>query len=219
MPNARGGHGGHGDLGAAQLVEQVGVQLFPDRPDDPASAAAWQECLRTAQRIWRSGSRNIGLLPASAQIGSVGVGLNVTLALHELSGRDVAYVDANLRWPALTLTKPASAREDTGGLFTESWLRDGVALILPRQRLLSGAGLAPLQATLRAAQRRFAAMVVDLTGWKRLGDHLSVFDSLDGVAVVARVGVSNELELLRLRYEIPESRYLGIVLTGAPVIR
>ncbi len=204
---------------AQQLLQQAGIELFPDRPEHPAFVAAWQECLRTAQRIWRSGCRNIGLLPASAQVGSVGVGLNLTLALHELSGQKVAYVDANLRWPALTMTQPSpSASEATGGLFAETWLRDEVALVLPRQRLLSGAGLSPLQAMLRTARQRFAACVVDLTGWKRLGDHLSVFDSLDGVAVVARAGVSSELELMRLRYEIPEARYLGIVLTGAPMV-
>jgi hypothetical protein len=195
-----------------------GITLFCDEPDTSPLWPAWVECLRAAQRMRRRGCSSIALVPASSQIGAVGVGLNLAVALRDVTGERVGYIDANLRWPALSKTE---GKEGLGAdvapteAYSQRWLRRDVAIFTPRKRVLGGAGLVPLQQLLATVKQQFAYCVVDLTGWKRLGEHLPAFDLIDGVAVVAKAGVTTELELLRFSYEIPSERYLGILLTGA----
>jgi hypothetical protein len=193
---------------AEQLLERAGIEAFAEMPEHPAHV----ECLRAAQRLRRSGCRSIGLVPASAEVGVVGIGVNLAIALYALSARDVAYVDANLRWPALP---PPEVPPPGDSLYTTRWLRPNVALLAPRHRVMGGAGIGPLGGLLAAVRERYDCCLVDLTGWRRLGEHLPAFALVDGVAVVARAGLTTEAELLRFGDEIPPERHLGVVLTGA----
>jgi hypothetical protein len=208
------GHWGH------QILADAGIEAFAAEPDHPAR----MECVRAALRLHRRGCTSIGLVPASAQVGVVGVGVNLAIALAEVSGNNVGYVDANLRWPALQREAPASSApggdpeaERVSNRFSTRWLRNDVALLVPRQRVMGGAGVGPLSVLLSAARAQFGCCLVDLTGWRRLGEHLPAFELVDGVAVIARAGLTTELELLRFAEEIPRDRHLGVLLTAAGV--
>ena len=107
----------------------------------------------------------------------------------------------------------------TGGAapYATRWLRGDVALLVPRERATMAQGLGALTGVLASSRDLFARTLIDLTGWKRVGEHLSAFDVLDGVVVVARSGLTTEDELLRLSHEIPADRNLGVLLLGAEV--
>jgi hypothetical protein len=197
----------------AELLEQVGIDILIEQLDHPVRT----ECLRTAQRLHATRRRAIGLLPASADVGVVGIGVNLAIALAELTGSTVGYVDANVRWPALAgQIEAQDVRDPTPDApFMTRWLRGDVALLIPRGGGAGGAGLATLRTLLANANEIFSTCLVDLTGWKRLGEHLPAFALLDGVIVVARAGLTTEDELLRLRHEIPAERHLGVLLIGA----
>ncbi len=213
--------------GLDDLLLAAGIDLAADLGDGPVRF----ECLRAAQRIQRAlaspgpgggprvGGASLGLLPASANVGVVGVGVHLALALAELSGSPVGYVDANLRWPALA--PPAPVRDDSGeqsfggSAFFTRWLRGDVAVLVPHRKSLAGAGATALPRLLASARELFAGCLVDLTGWQRLGEHLQAFDLLDGVVLVAHAGRSTEEELLRLDAEIPPHKHLGVLLLGA----
>lgn len=205
-----------------QILGLAGIEAVVERADHPVRI----ECLRAAQRLHRQGCTSIGLLPASADVGVVGAGVNLALALAELSGSTVGYVDANLRWPALA-GRPGGARgssadfEDLSEVtvdspFSTRWLRGDVALLVPRRRGASGSGLGALSKVLSSAKDLFATCLIDLTGWRRLGEHMQAFALLDGIVVVARAGLTTEDQLLRLNAEIPAHRHLGVLLIGGP---
>jgi len=166
------------------------------------------ECVRVARRI--VGAKVVGLLPASNDIGVPGVGVQLGLALAEVSLGTVAFVDANLRWPAILSAEVANAEP-----FATRWLRGSLALLTPQRIQAAGAGVPQLRQLLASGSELFAHVLVDLTGFKKLGEHLAAMQLVDGVVIVARVGRTTEGELLRLGHELPASRNLGVMLTGA----
>jgi hypothetical protein len=182
------------------------------------NAAVRRQCIRAAQTIRKRGFRKVGLLPASADVSVVGIGVNLAIAMAELTGSTVAYIDANLRWPALAPLlngdKGGEAPEP-GQMFATRWLNGDVALLVPQERAVTSAGLGELGKLLASSSEIFGASLVDLTGWRRVGEHLSAYDILDGVAVVAQTDVTTEDQLLRLGHELPVDRYLGVLLLGA----
>ena len=60
----------------------------------------------------------------------------------------------------------------------------------------------------------FAHVLVDLTGFRKLGEHLAAIEMCDGVIVLGRAGRTDEGELLRLKYEVPPALRLGVLLVG-----
>jgi hypothetical protein len=58
-------------------------------------------------------------------------------------------------------------------------------------------------------------LVVDLTGFDRLGEHLGACELLDGLALVARSGDTLTHDLSRAAHDLPEDRFLGVLLVGA----
>ena len=197
-----------------QRLRSTGIEVLVAEEDTQMRF----ECLRAAQRLHRSGCTTIGLVPASAEVGVVGVGVNLALALAELTGSTVGYVDANQRWPALARFVDGLAKDtDSEAAFSTHWMRGNVALLVPRTprgRGVAGSELKALSQALDSAREPFARCLVDLTGFARLGEHLHAFALLDGVVIVAQAGLTNEEELLALKEELPAKRLLGVLLVG-----
>ncbi len=187
----------------------LGIELVLD--EEHAEIRA--ECIRVARRLRHSGCRIIGLLPASPAIGVPAIGVQLGLALAEISGGTVAFVDANVRWPAISELAGDDEAATLG--FATRWLRGSLALLTPPRALDAGAGVPHLARVIREGQELFALVLVDLTGFGMLGEHLAAIEMVDGVLVVARAGETTEDELLRLAHELPESRSLGVLLLGA----
>src|SRR5262249_30874872 len=118
-------------------------------------------------------------------------------------------IDAHGSWPG--------AREVEGqadaALFATLWILDNLALLTPRTFDI-GAMLPKLNAAVRDEAAIFHHLVIDLTGFDHMGEHLSVMETLDGVIVLARSGRTRLGDLEHWMRDIPPERNLGVLLTG-----
>ena len=198
----------HGSDEDARL-EALGIRVMQEaRPD------VRDECIRVARRLRHAGKKIIGLLPSSNDIGVSAIAVQLGLALAEVSGGTVAFVDANLRWPAISDLAAGAAGAGDESVFATRWLRGSLALITPRRAVAAGAGVTQLARVIQHGAELFAQVLVDLTGFQRLGEHLAAIEMVDGVLVVGRAGRTREDELLELRLELAKDRQLGVLLVG-----
>ncbi|MBW2734252.1 MAG: hypothetical protein JRH20_17830 [Deltaproteobacteria bacterium] len=159
----------------------------------------------------------IGLWPADEKVGIPPLAVHVGLALAQLSSSTVAFVDANLRWPATRALEQQGdlmGEKDSDQSYRTLWLRDMLALLIPREVGRAGESMAALASALYAGRDLFGHMLVDLTGFERIGDHLNVVDLLNGVAIVATTGKVREHRLLEMERQLPEHRRAGVILVG-----
>lgn len=182
--------------------------------EDEAQQGVRTDCIPLARRLARADKRIIGLLPASPAIGILAVGVQLGLALTEVATGAIGYTDANIRWPAISRLV-ASLEPEDDSLLAVRWLGARLALLSPPCAGDAGAGVPQLARTIQSSVDRFTHLLVDLTGFKELGEHLAAIDMMDAVVVVARAGLTRETDLLRLDFELPRALNFGVVLTGA----
>ncbi|MSP61026.1 MAG: hypothetical protein EXR72_11910 [Myxococcales bacterium] len=181
--------------------------------DDTAHPEVRAECIRVARRLRLTGNRVVGLIPASDRVGVVPAAAQLGAALVEVSGAAVALLDANVRWPAIC--EPiAELGGATPSVFATHWLRPSLALLTPRRTGGAGAGLPLLGRMIGESAELFAHLLVDLTGYRELGEYLGAVDLVDGVLVVARVGVTRDDDLLRMNHALPAAKNIGVLLVG-----
>ena len=205
--------------GRLRYLAPVFDQLFPLEPlgitivdgNQPELHAA---CVRAARLLRFTGRRAIGLLPASSEVAVLPVGIQLCGALTQLCGATIAYVDANPRWPALPLEALRSMPATYAGGFAVRWIGPHLALLTPHGERAAGAGVVLLDQLLGECAATYEHLIVDLTGFRELGEHLTAIRSLDGVVVVARAGFTHEADLLKLNHALPADRNLGVLLVG-----
>ncbi len=188
-------------------IRALGLPVVP--ADEAVALRA--ECIRVARRLRHSGGRIIGLLPAAQDVAIPPLGVYLGLALGEVTGATVAFVDANVRWPAVVMAGAPPER----GAFNTVWLRDSMALLSPPRPSAAGAGVPQLRALLGEGAELFGHVLVDLTGFGRLGEHLAAVDLCDGVVVVARSGEVRMDQLRAITDELPARSRLGVLLIGS----
>jgi hypothetical protein len=194
-----------------ERLRMIGIPIVSGE-EDPL---LWAQCMRTAQHLRDQGKRIIGLVPAGDEVAVPPLAIQLGMALVQLSGATVAYVDANIRWPAISeLCKGATPSAD-GSLFATHWLRGSLALLTPPGASDAGAGVPQLRRVIEHGSELFAFVLVDLTGFDKLGEHLAAIDLVEGVIVVGRAGVTREKDMLRMAWQLPADRNLGVVLVGA----
>jgi hypothetical protein len=180
--------------------------------DDPEVRA---QCVHVARQLRHAERRIIGLLPTADDVGVPAVGVQLGLALADVSGATIAFVDANLRWPAIADIEVAAEKTgDDASAFVTRWLRGSLALLTPLSAGQAGAGVPQLAKVIQHGAWLFAHVLVDLTGFKKLGEHLAAIDMVDAVVVIARAGKTIDAELLRLKHELPAAKTLGVLLVG-----
>jgi hypothetical protein len=178
--------------------DEVTLDALGIRLDDEDEAERLRiDCIPVARRVAHAHTRIVGLFPASAEVGVPAVGVQLGLALMDVTGAPVAFVDANVRWPAISRIAVGTRTDDDESLFATRWLRGHLALLTPPRAAAAGAGLPQLARLIQRGGELFA--------------HLEM---MDGVVVVARAGVTRETELLRLGQELPAHLGLGVLLTG-----
>jgi hypothetical protein len=193
-------------------LDALGIKL-----DDRDLDALRVDVIPVARRIARAGKKIVGLLPASIDIGVTAVGVQLGLALIEVAHATIAYVDANVRWPAIAQIAVGTRPDDDESMFATRWLRGSLALLTPPRVGEAGAGVPQLARVIQHSVELFAHVVVDLTGFKKLGEHLAAIEMMDAVLVVARAGRTREDELLKLNHELPPRLNLGVLLANARV--
>jgi len=173
------------------------------------------ECIRIARRLRAAGRRLVGLVPASDDVAVPPIAVRLGAALVELTGTTVAFVDANVRWPALATiaARPSTDRDDS--VYSTRWLSDSLALLTPPAAAGAGRVVPQLERVLEEGPEIFQYLLVDLTGFDLLGGHTAAAQLVDGVIVVGRAGRTREAELLRFRDELWTAQLLGVLLIGA----
>jgi hypothetical protein len=172
------------------------------------------ECIRVARRLRATERKVIGLLPASSDVAVMPVGVQLAQALADVTSSAVAFVDANARWPALSSLVSENSLTDDESVFFTRWMYPTVALLIPAHRKEAGIGVPALGRLVPHARELFAVVLVDLTGFDKLGEHLAAAELTDGVVIVGRAQKTREGELLARAQEIGPDRMIGVLLTG-----
>jgi hypothetical protein len=191
-----------------ERLREAGIRL--DVRD--LAPAVRRECTRLARVLQGKRCRVIGAVPAADAVAVPAVALQLGLSLAEVTGSPVGVVDAHGTWPGSRVLAENS-RLDTS-LFATNWLVDNLALLTPRA-FDTGALLLKLEAALHDEALVFQHLIVDMTGFDHIGEHLAAMELLDGVIVVARSGKTTIPELARWMRDIPDERNLGVLLVGA----
>jgi hypothetical protein len=166
-------------------------------------------CTRIAHRLRSDGTRVVGFLPADPRVAVAPLLVEIGLALCELAGTTVAVVDANARYPSL----PHLAKIAKGSAaYSTRWLRGALALISPSRAERSGEVVPRLARVLLETNELFGHLLVDLSGFERLGEHATAAACMDAVAIVGRAHRTHERTLRKLVGAMPQERFLGVVL-------
>jgi hypothetical protein len=165
-------------------------------------------CAIVAQRIVRDRRHIVGFVPSSDTVGVSAVMVQLGLALCDLTGATVAVVDP-------LCTAFGSAARFTDGPRVR-WLHGSLALITA-PRVERAGEVVPQLARMLERSDLFAHVLVDLTGFERLGDHATVAACMDGVALVGKAHHSREQELVELARSMPRDRFLGVLLVGSRI--
>jgi hypothetical protein len=190
-------------------LAEIGIEVITD-DDGPLVRA---ECIRIARRLHATGEKIIGLIPAADDVAIPPLGIQLGVALTELTGATIAFVDANARYPGLSALATDHRREDSS-FFSTRWLRGSLALLTPPRDQRSGEAVPQLARLLLDGVDLFEHVLVDLTGFELLGEHGSAAACMDAVMLVGRAHRTREKELLRFRAEMPQKRFLGVLLVG-----
>ncbi len=187
-------------LRAAGLLLEEGRDAAPGR----------MEAARVARLLRERGVPSVGLVPADDEVAVPAIAVLIGDALARVSGRSIGLVDAAGDWPGAGDLHAASS---DGSPLATSWLRDGLALLGPRA-FHPGSALAPLRGGVSLVPGTFEHLVVDLTGFDRLGELATAMALLDGALLVARSGRTTHGQVRRWLGQCPGGRGLGVLLTG-----
>jgi len=171
------------------------------------------EAVRIARRVHAARQKVIGFIPATDRVAVPPVALQLGSALVELTGATIAFVDANVRYPALAGTASGEPRGDHL-VFETRWLRGSLAVLTPRGAERAGEAVPALARLLLDGIDLFEYVLVDLTGFALLGEHASAAACMDAVVLVGNAHQTREKHILRLLREVPENRFLGVLLVG-----
>lgn len=192
----------------ARLAE-VGIHLVGEEAPEVRA-----ECMRIARRLLLEQRKVIGFIPAKDTVGVPSVAIQIGLALVELSGATAAYVDANVRYPALAELSRGASDGKIGSMFSTRWIKGSLALLTPHRAEKAGEAVPALANLLLDGVPLFEHVLVDLTGFELLGEHASAAACMDAVVLVGRAHETREADILQFMSEMPQSRFLGVLLVG-----
>jgi len=191
-----------------------------------AEGTVHSECVRIARRLHAARQKVIGFIPASPRVAVPPLALQLGSALVELTGATVAFVDANVRYPALSAMaeeddfptelelEPVVEGAERPRVFRTRWLRGSLAVLTPPGAELAGEAVPALARLLLDGVDLFEYVLVDLTGFDVLGEHASAAACMDAVILLGQTHKTRERDLLRFLSEMPSSRFLGVLLVG-----
>jgi hypothetical protein len=197
----------------ADRLAAAGISIIAGEKDD---AGVHAEAVRIARRIHAARRKVVGFIPATERVAVPPVALQLGSALVDLTGATIAFVDANLRYPALADITVGDTGEAHAlqQVFETRWLRGSLAVLTPRGAERAGEAVPALARLLLDGIDLFEYVLVDLTGFDVLGEHASAAACMDAVVLVAGAHRTRERDVLRYLREMPEDRFLGVLLVG-----
>ena len=191
-----------------ELLEAAGFKL----PDLSPNSLMRAECMRVARRLRLTGRRVFGFAPADDLTALPPTLLQLGVAMMELAGSTVAYLDANTHWPALPAYLTQITKDESNDRFVAKWLLESLALIVPTENQHASEAVPQLERVLTEGVEIFEHVLVDLTGFDRLGELDGAIRLMDKVILVARSGSIRESTLLGLQTRIGKDRIFGTLL-------
>lgn len=186
------------------LTEVLGLAVGANARGRRAAA-----CTRIAHRLRGEGLRIVGFVPADPRVAVAPFLVELGLALCELTGTTVAVVDGNARHPSL----PQLARSGRGSAtYSTRWVHGALAVVSPSRAERPGEVVPRLARVLLETDDLFGHLLVDLTGFERLGEHATAAACMDALAIVCRAHDTHERAVRRLVDQLPHERFLGVVL-------
>lgn len=179
--------------------------------NDPGFEDVRTECTRLAGSLLDRGYKLIGLVPVDASVAIPPLAIQLGRSLVGLCGAAIGIIDATATWPTFETTHTSGHVQS---LFSATWIDDSLAILSPRT-FDAGAMLRNIGMALEAEAAIFAVLIVDMTGFDQMGEHLAAIALMDGLIPVARAGSSRDDRIARWLRDIPADRNLGILLTGA----
>ncbi len=174
---------------------------------------AYAEFFRAARKLRTLGLKTIALIPADDRVAIPPVAIQLSLALSHAADQTVNVLDANTRHPALTqLASKLEERTQRRGFIT-TWIADRVTVTTPPGPL-AGLNLVELEETLQRDRERYGFVLIDFTGFDKLGEHVRAYQIVDGVLIIARTGKTKERDLLEKHVDVPAEKNLGVLLIG-----
>lgn len=198
----------------ADLLAAAGISIVSGGDGGGVHA----EAVRIARRLHAARQKVVGFIPATDKVAVPPVALQLGSALVELTGATIAFVDANVRYPALAAIaggeSNTAASKGQHQVFETRWLRGSLAVLTPHGAERAGDAVPALARLLLDGIDLFEYVLVDLTGFDLLGEHASAAACMDAVVLVANAHQTREKHILRLLREVPESRFRGVLLVG-----
>lgn len=192
-----------------EVLAALGIAI-----DDRRSGELKAACTRVARRIHAERIRVVGFVPGDDEVAVPPLIIQLGLGLCDLTGATIAVVDANVRYPGLAALNRGRSADHDESVFSTRWLRGSLALLSPPRVERAGEVVPQLARVLSDGAELFAHVLVDLTGFELLGEHASAAAGMDGVALVARAHHTREQDLVDLAQQLPQGRFLGVLLVG-----
>ncbi|MCA9630702.1 MAG: hypothetical protein KC766_23690 [Myxococcales bacterium] len=190
-------------------LESLGIP--PITPGETPEAYA--EFFRAARKLRSLELTSVALIPADDRVAIPPVAIQLALALSHAADRTVNVLDANTRHPALSALASKLEERTQRRSFVTTWIAERVTVTTPPSAL-AGLNLVELEQTLDRDRERYGFVLIDFTGFDKLGEHVRAFQIVDGVLTVARTGKTRERDLLSKHAEIPREKNLGVLLIG-----
>lgn len=212
------------DTDSDSVLDQIGLRHDGDDLGEMRAA-----CIKVARRIIQAGrakqagqadqpglpteTRVVGFIPAEDEVAVPPVMIQLALSLSNLTGSPTAVVDANVRYPGLSMLASEAQLGDT--VYSTRWVSQSVALLSPRGLKNAGEVVPQLARVVDDGAELFGHMLVDLTGFELIGEHASAAAGMDAVIVVAATHRTREPAVLGLARVLPQDKFLGVLLVGS----
>lgn len=192
--------------------EEDGIPQFGLRWLSRADSEKHAGMVRAARRIHTTGRRVVALVPATPSIGIAGLGLHLAHAFSDLGIVPVSFVDANTQAPALS-ELASEAFAGSAGLVDITVAR-GIRVTTSVGPARAGLALPELERKLAELSETSRYVLVDATGFRELGEHLRLYEVVDGVLIVAESGRTADSVVRQYYSEVPAARIMGVLLVG-----
>ncbi len=202
---------------AEAVLADLGIPIRPagTAPTTPIDGELAGACARIARKLRDDRRRLVGFLPADDETAVLPVLVHLGLALAELTDLPVALVDANIRHGGLSALVEGTTVTAADAVYAERIVRGRLVVFTAQHAAPPGQVGPQLVRLLRTEAQRFGHMLVDLTGFDRLGEHTAAAAALDGAAIVARTHHTHERGLAELAAFVRRDRFLGVILIGS----
>ena len=173
---------------------------------------AYAELFRVGRRIRDSGKQVVGLLPVGETVSVVPLAIHLAIALTHSGVRPINVLDANTTNPALSTL--LEVRDGAVPRLVQTPIAEDVSVTTLAGPPSPVPMNSELQKNIALGRKSCAHILMDLTGFYRLGHGEGAAEWVDALLIVARANDSREEELLRIHSLVPPEQNLGVLLTG-----